>query len=145
MSVPVKEGDRIDDVYRVERVIGTGGMAVVVAAIDERVPERVAIKVLFKKAAKVSEILVRFEREQRVIQQLRNEHVARVLGGGVFRNAPYMVMEYLQGSDLSEVLRVQGPLPSSMPPSTCYRHAKRSRKPTATTSSIATSSRATCF
>ena len=113
MDNPVKEGDIIDDRYRVERVIGTGGMAVVVAAIDLQVPERVAIKFLFRKAAKVTEILLRFEREQEVIQRLQGEHIARMLAGGVYKNAPYMVMEYLQGRDLADVLRVQGPLPSA--------------------------------
>ncbi len=111
MDAPVKAGDIIDGRYRLERIIGTGGMAVVVAAIDMEVSERVALKFLFRKAAKHKEILRRFEREQAVISRLGGEHVARMLDSGVVRNTPYMVMEYLQGRDLAEVLRVQKTLP----------------------------------
>jgi serine/threonine-protein kinase len=111
MDVPVREGDLIGDAYRVERVIGSGGMAVVVAAIDLRGPERVAIKLLTRKAARSAQVLKRFEREQRLVQQLRNEHVTRALGSGVHKGAPYMVMEYLQGSDLAQVLKTQGAVP----------------------------------
>ncbi len=107
MDAPVKAGDIIDGRYQLERVIGTGGMAVVVAAIDIDVSERVAIKFLFKKAARHKEILQRFEREKAVIGRLEGEHVARMLGSGVVKNTPYMVMEYLQGRDLSDLLRVQ--------------------------------------
>jgi len=111
MDVPIREGDIINDAYKVERVIGSGGMAVVVAALDLRSPRRVAIKVLFRRAASSPEVLKRFEREQQVVRRLSGEHVARLLDSGLHRNAPYMVMEYLQGSDLAETLRVQGPLP----------------------------------
>lgn len=111
MDIPIHPGDIINDAYKVERVIGAGGMAVVVSALDLNSPRRVAIKVLFRKAALHPEVLKRFEREQRVIQQLRGEHVARCLDGGIYKNAPYMVMEYLQGSDLAHLLKVQGPLP----------------------------------
>jgi len=111
MDVSIREGDIINDAYKVERVIGSGGMAVVVAALDLRSPRRVAIKVLFRRAASSPEVLKRFEREQQVVRRLSGEHVARLLDSGLHRNAPYMVMEYLQGSNLAETLRVQGPLP----------------------------------
>lgn len=111
MDVPIQEGDIINDAYKVERVIGSGGMAVVVAALDLHIPRRVAIKVLFKRAAGSPEVLKRFEREQQVVLKLHGEHIARLLDSGIYKNAPYMVMEYLQGSNLAEALRVQGPLP----------------------------------
>ncbi len=111
MDVPLQEGDIINDAYRVERVIGSGGMAVVVAALDLHSPRRVAVKVLFRRAAGSPEVLKRFEREQQVVLRLRGEHVARLLDSGIYKNAPYMVMEYLQGSNLAETLRVQGPVP----------------------------------
>jgi serine/threonine-protein kinase len=111
MDAPVKAGDIIDGRYQLERVIGTGGMAVVVAAIDVEVSERVALKFLFKKAARHKEILQRFEREKAVISRLEGEHIARMVGAGVVKNTPYMVMEYLQGRDLVDVLRVQKTVP----------------------------------
>ncbi|HQB44423.1 MAG TPA: protein kinase, partial [Polyangiaceae bacterium] len=107
MDAPAKAGDIIDGRYRLERVVGSGGMAVVVAAIDIERSERVALKFLFKKAARHKEILQRFEREKSVIGRLEGEHVARMLGAGIVKNTPYMVMEYLQGRDLADLLRVQ--------------------------------------
>jgi len=111
MDAPAKAGDIIDGRYRLERVVGSGGMAVVVAAIDIERSERVALKFLFKKAARHKEILQRFEREKSVIGRLEGEHVARMLGAGIVKNTPYMVMEYLQGRDLADLLRVQQTLP----------------------------------
>ncbi|MBI5531298.1 MAG: serine/threonine protein kinase [Deltaproteobacteria bacterium] len=110
MDVSVKEGDVLGGTYRVERVIGAGGMAVVVAAIHMFEPERVAIKILYRKAAKSKEVLKRFEREQRTIRQMRSEHVSRLLGAGIFKDSPYMVMELLKGQDLSDMLKSRGAL-----------------------------------
>jgi eukaryotic-like serine/threonine-protein kinase len=110
MDVVVKEGDILGGAYRVERIIGCGGMAVVVAAIDARGTERVAIKVLHRKAARSRDILARFEREQWAIQQMRSEHVTRMLGAGIFKDCPYMVMELLRGQDLAEWLKTRDPL-----------------------------------
>jgi serine/threonine-protein kinase len=110
MDVSVKEGDVLGGTYRVERVIGAGGMAVVVAAIHQFEPERVAIKILYRKAARSREVLKRFEREQRMIRQMRTEHVSRLLGSGTFGECPYMVMELLKGQDLAEILKSRGAL-----------------------------------
>jgi serine/threonine-protein kinase len=110
MKIPVKEGDVIQGAYRVERVIGMGGMAVVVAAIDLKSNQRVAVKVLLKKAARSEEVVKRFQREQRTISRLSSEHVTRMLGAGIHGSSPYMAMEYLEGQDLSDVLKSRGPL-----------------------------------
>jgi serine/threonine-protein kinase len=100
--------------YRVDRVLGKGGMGVVVAAQHIALDTRVAIKFLLDAEAS-QEAHERFAREARAAAKISNEHVARVLDVGELENgAPYMVMELLDGSDLSAVLTGQGPLPTDL-------------------------------
>lgn len=109
---PVAPGDILADKYRVERVIGTGGMGVVVAATHLTLDKIVAVKFVLPAALKDSASTERFLREARLAVRLRSEHVARVLDVGTLKNgAPFMVMEYLEGANLAEVLQRQGPLP----------------------------------
>jgi serine/threonine-protein kinase len=96
--------------YRVERVLGQGGMGVVVAATHIELRQTVAIKILHEGATPAT--VTRFVREARAAVRLASEHVARVLDVGELDDgSPYMVMEYLAGSDLAEVLQRRGPLP----------------------------------
>ncbi|WP_437591228.1 protein kinase domain-containing protein [Sorangium sp. So ce1000] len=109
MKVPVVEGDVIAGKYRVDRVLGRGGMGIVVAASHLLLPQRVAIKLLLSDESPA--LLARFLREARAVVRLKGEHVVRVfdvgeLGSGV----PYIVMEYLEGEDLSDVVRESGTL-----------------------------------
>ncbi|WP_437281732.1 protein kinase [Sorangium sp. So ce375] len=109
MSAPVAEGQVLSGKYRVERILGQGGMGVVVAALHEQLHQRVAIKLLHPGAN--DEMVERFVREARAAVRLKSEHVARVLDVGTLETgAPFMVMEYLDGSDLLETLRRRGPL-----------------------------------
>src|SRR5262249_19670664 len=98
----VREGDVIAGKYRVESILGTGGMGVVVRARHEQLDARVAIKFLLPHALENSEAVARFAREARAAVRIKSEHVARVSDVGTLANgAPYLVMEYLEGSDLS--------------------------------------------
>jgi serine/threonine-protein kinase len=109
---PVREGDVLAGKYRVERVLGVGGMGVVVAALHLQLDERVALKFLLPEAMQNQEAVARFAREARAAVKIKSEHVARVVDVGTLENgAPYMVMEYLHGHDLSAVLSQRGPLP----------------------------------
>ncbi|HEY6462150.1 MAG TPA: cytochrome c peroxidase [Polyangiaceae bacterium] len=111
-SSPVKEGDLLAGKYRVERVLGVGGMGVVVAARHEQLDQRVAIKFVRDDALDNEDAVARFLREARAAVKLRSEHAAKVLDVGTLDSgAPYMVMEFLDGSDLAAVLGDQGPLP----------------------------------
>ena len=111
MNVPV-EGEVLAGKYRVERVLGKGGMGVVVAATHLQLGLRVAIKFLLEDASK--ETVSRFIREARAAVRLKSEHAARVLDvGDLPDGAPYMVMEYLEGNDLSHLVRSQGALPTA--------------------------------
>ncbi len=108
----VSPGDLLAGKYRIERVLGQGGMGVVVSAIHEALEERVALKFLLPEALSNKEAVARFTREARAAVKIRSEHVARVSDVGTLESgSPYMVMEYLQGSDLSQYLERSGPLP----------------------------------
>lgn len=106
------EGQLFAGKYRVERVLGRGGMGVVIAARHLLLDELVAIKFLLPEALQSAEAVARFEREARAAVKIRSEHVARVTDVARLENgAPYMVMELLRGRDLAALLREQGPLP----------------------------------
>jgi len=105
------EGQLLAGKYRVERVLGQGGMGVVVAAHHLVLDEVVAIKFLLPEALESSEAVARFEREARAAVKIKSEHVARVTDvGRLETGAPYMVMELLRGRDLGVLLREEGPL-----------------------------------
>ncbi len=109
---PVQEGEVIAGKYRVERVLGVGGMGVVVAAMHLELEQRVALKFLLKEAAAHPDVSARFAREARSAAKIRSQHVARVIDVGTLETgAPYMVMEYMDGEDLEHVLARTGPLP----------------------------------
>ncbi len=111
-SVPIVEGETIAGKYRVGRILGQGGMGVVVAATHLQLDQRVALKFLLPEAVKHAEIVARFSREARAAARIRSEHVARVLDVGELQTgAPYMVMEYLEGEDLEKTLARHGALP----------------------------------
>ena len=106
------EGQVLDGKYRIERVIGRGGMGVVVAARHLVLDEQVAIKFLSDQAWMNGEVVARFEREARAAVKIKSEHVVRVIDvGRLASGAPFMVMEFLQGEDLSNRLVQYGPLP----------------------------------
>ena len=113
MSAPVKEGDVLGGKFRVERVLGTGGMGVIVAAYHLQLEQHVALKFLLPEAAKEEGVVLRFAREARAAAKIQSEHVARVLDVGTLdTGAPYMVMEYLEGHDLDQLIKSRGPLPA---------------------------------
>jgi serine/threonine-protein kinase len=110
-SVP-KEGDVLAGKYLIDRILGQGGMGVVVAAHHTTLRQKVAIKFLLRDAAKRGDATARFLREARAAVSIQSEHVARVTDVGTLEDgAPYMVMEFLTGSDLGDVLSQRGPLP----------------------------------
>jgi hypothetical protein len=108
----IQEGDILAGKYRVDKVLGAGGMGIVVAARHLQLDTRVAIKFLLPELAQSGDAVSRFAREARAAVKITGEHVARVLDVGTLESgSPYMVMEYLDGIDLSAWLRRHGPLP----------------------------------
>jgi eukaryotic-like serine/threonine-protein kinase len=108
-GVPVAAGDLVAGKYLIERVIGAGGVGVVMEAMHQGLGERVAIKFLQKRAAESDENLTRFRREVRALAKIKSENVARVMDSGSLPSGePFMVMELLEGQDLAAVLKARG-------------------------------------
>lgn len=100
------------DKYRVERVLGKGGMGVVVAVRHAQLGELFALKVLLPESRDQPEALERFLLEARAAAKLKSEHVARVHDVGKLPDGtPYMLMEHLEGEDLSDLLARRRTLP----------------------------------
>ncbi len=112
-ELPIEEGQLIAGKYRVERILGSGAMGVVVAAWHLELAQRVAVKFVRPDALTLRDAEERFRREARAAARIRSEHVVRVVDVGTLESgAAYMVMEYLDGHDLSQELLVRGPLPA---------------------------------
>jgi serine/threonine-protein kinase len=109
---PVQPGDIVAGKYRIESILGAGGMGVVVVATHLELLETRAIKFMLPEALTNADAVERFVREARAASLLKSEHVARVFDvGRLETGAPYMVMEHLEGTDLDVVLRSRGQLP----------------------------------
>jgi serine/threonine-protein kinase len=114
--MPFPPGSVLAGKYRVERLLGEGGMGWVVVATHLQLEQRVALK--FMHAVHANEhpdAVGRFLREARAAARIQSEHVARVSDVGTLDNgAPYLVMEYLEGQDLEALLQSRRPIPLTM-------------------------------
>jgi serine/threonine-protein kinase len=111
VSGGVRPGDVIAGKFQVERTLGEGGMGFVVAARHLQLGQTVALKFMREEVCS-AEYKTRFLREARNTVRLKSMHVSRVLDvGALDGGAPYIVMEYLEGTDLSELLHSRGPVP----------------------------------
>lgn len=107
----VAPGDVIADKYEVVRVIGTGGMAMVVEAVHRFIGSKVAIKFLHG-ATGNDRVIERLAREARIVSRMKSEHVARVMDAGLLPDgSPFCVMELLDGMDLAQYVEERGKLP----------------------------------
>lgn len=108
----LRQGTLLAGKYLVEESLGSGAMGVVVSARHLVLNERVAIKTLRPEVLDNPEAVARFMREARAAVRIKSEHVAHVTDVGTFDDGvPFMVMEYLDGVDLSSWLKTHGPLP----------------------------------
>jgi eukaryotic-like serine/threonine-protein kinase len=108
----VKPGDVLAGKYRVERVLGAGGMGYVVAARHLQLDQLVAMKFLRRGAVENAEAGTRFLREAKAVVKLRNEHIAKVFDVGTMDGGePYIVMEYLDGCDLAALAKQRHAIP----------------------------------
>jgi eukaryotic-like serine/threonine-protein kinase len=106
MSVQALAGGR----YRVEDVLGRGGMASVYLARDEELERPVAVKVLAEHLADQPEFHDRFLREARLAAQLSHPNIVQVFDVGEENGSPFIVMECVEGSTLAQELNERGPL-----------------------------------
>ena len=105
------QGNVLNRKYRVERVIGSGGTWLVVAAVHLRLGQRVALKFLLPEAMSHREAVERLPRAARAAAHLKSDHVARIIEVDALPSgAPFVVTEYLDGIDLATVLGRDGAL-----------------------------------
>lgn len=114
MPFQMEPGQRFAGKYVVERVLGMGGMGVVIAALHEQLNQKVAIKLLSVPPGLQPEAVGRFINEARAAAALKSEHIARVVDVGIDElGRHYLVMEHLEGEDLGATLWRQGSFPIS--------------------------------
>ncbi len=112
MSSVAEPGSIIAGKYKVEKLIGTGGMGVILSATHMQLEQRVAIKLLTSEAATDPERVGRFSREAKAAARIHSDHVVRILDYGTHPSgAPFIVMEHLVGSDLAVAVKTRGGLP----------------------------------
>src|SRR5947207_5814481 len=112
VSMPFRAGEVVAGKYEIIKLIGTGGMGFVVVANHIELGEKVALKFLRQDCLSNQELVGRFAREARAAVKIKSEYVARVFDvGSLPGGAPFIVMEYLEGKDLYEIVHEEGPLP----------------------------------
>ena len=97
--------DIIDGKYRVIREIGSGGMARVYRAINMSTRKVVAVKMLKEEYLNDKEFLRRFDREARASLELSHDNIVRAYGVGEDNGVPYIVLEYVEGKTLKDLIR----------------------------------------
>lgn len=107
MQLPVVFNDR----YQLFKKIGEGGLAEVFQAQDMSLARMVAVKVLREQFTRDATFLVNFHREAQSAAKLNNTYIVAVYDFGQYSNRPYIVMEWIPGSDLRTRLNDQGALP----------------------------------
>ncbi len=106
---PLEQGSVVGS-YRVERVLGQGGMGVVYEALDRRLDRRVALKLLSSKTAQDVQFRERFLRESRIAASIDHPNVLPVYEAGEVGGQLYIAMRVVEGEDLGALLRRDGAL-----------------------------------
>jgi beta-lactam-binding protein with PASTA domain/predicted Ser/Thr protein kinase len=100
-----RRGTVVDERYRLDRKIGTGGMADVWLAEDTELDRQVAIKILHERFAQDKEFVQRFQREAQSAAGLQHPNVVGVFDRGSFRDSYFIAMEYVDGPSLKELVK----------------------------------------
>jgi serine/threonine-protein kinase len=103
-------GERLGP-YRLEAVLGEGGMGIVYRAVQEPDGRVVALKVLRSELSGDPTYRRRFSRECRIASTIAHRHLVPVVGAGESDGRPYLASEYVEGRTLAELLAADGPLP----------------------------------
>ena len=108
----IAQGTIVGHRYRIIDLIGTGGMAHVYRAVNLSTRKVVAIKVLKDEYRNDAEFFRRFEREARAVLHLSHENIVRAFDVGETDGLPYIVLEFVDGRTLKEILDENGPMPA---------------------------------
>ena len=114
-------GKIFDSRYELVEFIGKGGMALVYRAIDQRTGHNVAVKILRPEYAQDEEFLERFDREAQTASKMSHHNIVNLLDIGQEGELRYLVMEYLNGRTLKEVIQQKGALPPTVAAQICIR------------------------
>ncbi|MDD5309339.1 MAG: protein kinase [Deltaproteobacteria bacterium] len=105
-------GSVLDGKYELIRLLGEGGMGAVYEARHLLIGRRLAVKFLHVQYASNQEVITRFQREAQAASKIQHEHIIEVTDMGTAPDrTPYIVMEYLEGRDIKQLLEETGPLP----------------------------------
>jgi serine/threonine-protein kinase len=105
-------GSILVDKYLIQSVVGKGGMAIVFRALHLMMDRTVAIKMLLPEIAKDDETVARFQREAKAASALRHPNVITIYDYGISpEGQPFIVMDFLNGKSLEELLEQQGKMP----------------------------------
>ena len=96
--------------FRIDKILGRGGMATVYASFDQKLGLPVALKVLKRELTRDKMVVKRFEREARAASNLRHPNVVEVVDWGVEDEEAFIAMELAQGTDLLKALARQRPM-----------------------------------
>ena len=114
-------GKIFDSRYELVEFIGKGGMALVYRAIDQRTGHNVAVKILRPEYAQDEEFLERFDREAQTASKMSHHNIVNLLDIGQEGELRYLVMEYVNGRTLKEVIQQKGALPPTVAAQICIR------------------------
>ena len=131
-------GEVVADKYRIERLLGSGGMAEVYAAINIRTERRVALKWILPALAASPEVLARFRREALAAGRINHPNVVTIFDVVEHQGSACLVMEMLSGETLAERMKRTGRWRSSRRWRSCCPPCAASRRRTFTASSTAT-------
>jgi serine/threonine protein kinase len=106
-------GHLVADRYRVQGLLGRGGVGVVYAVLDEHLARKAALKLLLTTHAGNAQLVERFQREARIAASIAHPGIVEMYERGAHAGLLYLVMEYLEGENLESRLERLGPLPSS--------------------------------
>lgn len=102
----VTVGSLINDKYRIVRCIGSGGMGAIFEAEDLALKRKVAIKLLLSSIAQDDRSLRRFQQEAKATSRLNHENIVKVFEFGLHNDSqPYLVMEYVSGTSLADIIK----------------------------------------
>jgi len=107
----VKVGDVLAGRYELEELVGSGGMSSVYRAHDRELERTVALKVLHQRLAADADVLERFKREARLVAGLSHVNIVAVIDRGEEAGRPFIVLEYIAGENLKQLVTRVGPLP----------------------------------
>ncbi|MGZ5315279.1 MAG: protein kinase domain-containing protein, partial [Solirubrobacterales bacterium] len=110
MSPRGPKGELISDRYRIEDRLGSGGMSSVFRATDTILERTVAVKILAEHLSDDDKFVARFRREALAVAKLIHPNIVQVYDTGVDAARHYIVMEYVEGKSVAQLLQSKGSL-----------------------------------